>query len=249
MVAPHRSASIDALRRNALTIWPGMTVFWIGDLSHQGSVSGHNPDDYTGVRAEMLDDDTDPEVRALDFMIGPKFTTQDGWDLVNALVKGVDKHRLYYVIYRSTIWRRATGFTAEGYGGDNHNDHVHVSGHVSDDANGADWRSVLALGGGLDMALRDDPDGRALIYRVYGIEKNEDPITYTKVDGTRTSEANLLAQKLAELDVALDEVKAALADLTSAPPGGITEATVRTIVQEEVPPLVRAELDTTRLIG
>lgn len=240
---------MDALRRNALSIWPGMTIFWIGDLAHQGSVSGHNPDDYTGVRAEMLDDDEDPEVRALDFMIGSNFSTQDGWDLVNALVKGADKHRLYYVIYRSTIWRRATGFQPEGYGGDNHNDHVHVSGHVSDDENGANWGSVLAIGGGLDMALRDDPDGRAMIYRVYGIEQNQDPITYTKVDGSTATEANKLSQKLAELDTALDEVKAALADLTSAPPGGITEATVRTIVQEEVPPLVRAELDQTHLTG
>jgi hypothetical protein len=137
---------MDALRRNALTIWPGMTIYWIGDLAHQGSVSGHNPDDYTGVRAEMLDADTDPEVRALDFMIGPRFTTQSGWDLVNALIAGVDRMRMYYVIYRSTIWRRATGFKAESYGGDNHNDHVHVSGHASDDENGSDWRSVLALG-------------------------------------------------------------------------------------------------------
>lgn len=122
-----------------------MTIFWIGDLAHQGTVSGHNPDDYTGVRAEMLDADTDPEVRALDFMIGPKFTVQDGRDLVNALIKGVDRMRLYYVIYRSTIYRRATGFQPEPYGGANHEDHVHVSGHVDDDANGADWRSVLAL--------------------------------------------------------------------------------------------------------
>lgn len=137
---------MDALRRNALTIWPGMTIFWIGDLAHQGSVSGHNPDDYTGVRAEMLDADTDPEVRALDFMIGSNFTIQDGRDLVTALTKGVDKQRLYYVIYRSTIYRRATGFQAEGYGGDNHNDHVHVSGFNADDANGSDWQSVLALG-------------------------------------------------------------------------------------------------------
>ena len=141
---------MDALRRNSLTIWPGMTIFWIGDLAHQGSVSGHNPDDYTGVRAEMLDADTDPEVRALDFMIGSVFTITEGWRLVNALIKGVDKQRLYYVIYRSTIWRRATGFQAEGYGGANHEDHVHVSGHNSDDENGSDWQSVLALG-------EDDP--------------------------------------------------------------------------------------------
>lgn len=137
---------MDALRRNALTVWPGMTIFWIGDLAHQGSVSGHNPDDYPPLRAELTDSDTVPEVRALDFMIGARFSTEDGWKLVNALTKGADRHRVYYVIYRSTIWRRATGFRAESYGGDNHNDHVHVSGYVADDDNGRDWTSVLALG-------------------------------------------------------------------------------------------------------
>lgn len=207
-----------------------MTIFWIGDLAHQGSVSGHNPDDYTGVRAEMLDADTDPEVRALDFMIGPKFSIQDGWNLVNALVKGVDKHRVYYVIYRSTIWRRATGFRPEGYSGSNHNDHVHFSGHVSDDANGAAWRSVLALGED-DMALRDDPDGLALIYRVDGIRRNINPIVYTKPNGTVITEVNALALKLAELDKALDEVKAALA---AVPPGGLSPEQVRTVVREEL---------------
>lgn len=212
-----------------------MTIFWIGDLAHQGSVSGHNPDDYTGVRAEMLDADTDPEVRALDLMIGPKFTIQDGKDLVNALIKGVDKLRLYYVIYRSTIYRRATGFLPEPYGGANHEDHVHVSGHNSDDANGADWTSVLALGG-VHMPLRDDGDFLALIYRVDGIKKNLDTITYTRNDGTTATEPNNLAKKLAELDAALDEVKAALA---AVPPGGLTEEQVRAVV--------RAELDQTRL--
>lgn len=132
-----------------MTVWPGMTIFWIGDLAHQGTVSGHNPDDYPSVRAELEDSDLIPEVRALDFMIGPKFTTDDGLRLVNALVRGVDRQRLYYVIYRSTIWRRATNFQAQAYNGsDNHNSHVHTSGHVDDDANGSDWTSVLALGTG-----------------------------------------------------------------------------------------------------
>jgi hypothetical protein len=129
-----------------------MTIFWIGDLAHQGSVSGHNPDDYPPLRAELTDSDTDPEVRALDFMIGPRFGIEDGWNLVNALTGGVDRYRVYYMIYRSTIWRRATGFQPESYGGQNHNDHVHVSGYVTDDENGSDWQSVLALGMEVEMA-------------------------------------------------------------------------------------------------
>jgi hypothetical protein len=145
MAAPHRSLSMDMLRRNSLTIWPGMTIFWIGDPAHMTGVSGHNPDDTPGVRAELTDADSDPEVRSLDFMIGPVFTTEQGWRLVNALVNGVDRNRLYYVIYRSTIWSRSTGFKARPYSGFNHNDHVHVSGWAADDENGSDWSSVLAL--------------------------------------------------------------------------------------------------------
>lgn len=144
MIAPHRSASIDALYRDALTVWPGMTIFWIGDLAHQGEVSGHNPDDTPRVQAEQVDADSDPEVRALDFMIGPKFSASAAEFLVDALIHGVDRRRLYYVIYDRTIYRRANGFKPETYGGgDPHTNHVHVSGWAGDDANGADWSSIL----------------------------------------------------------------------------------------------------------
>lgn len=154
VIQPHRSLSADALYRNGLTVWPGMTIFWIGDLTHQGEVSGHNPDDYPPLQAELTDPDNDPEVRALDFMIGPKFTAADAQALVRALTTGVDKRRVYYVIYNRTIYRRATGFKPEGYsGGDPHTDHVHFSGYVADDANGSDWSSVLALGEEKDMAI------------------------------------------------------------------------------------------------
>lgn len=136
---------MDALRRSALTVWPGMTIYWIGDPAHQTGVSGHNPDDTPGVQAELTDADNDPEVRSLDFMIGPQFTAADAQRLVTALITGVDRQRLFYVIYRSTIYSR-TSFSAQPYSGASHNDHVHVSGYVTDDANGSDWQSVLALG-------------------------------------------------------------------------------------------------------
>lgn len=156
MVVAHRSSSIDALRRNGLTVWPGMTIYWIGDPAHQSNVSGHNPDDTPGVQAELTDKDTDPEVRALDFMIGGAFNATDGWNLVNALVKGVDKMRLYYVIYQRGIWHRGTNFQARPYtGSDPHTNHVHVSGYSADDANGSDWQSVLALGGDDSMTIHE----------------------------------------------------------------------------------------------
>jgi len=149
MVQPHRSASMNALYHNGLTVWPGMTIGWIGDLGHQGEVSGHNPDDYPRVRAELVDADSDPEVRALDFMIGTRFRVSDAVALVQALITGVDRFRLYYVIYNHKIYKRSTGFRADDYTGvDPHTNHVHVSGYSTDDENGADWQSVLALGEG-----------------------------------------------------------------------------------------------------
>ena len=228
MATPHRSASIDALRRNGLTVWPGMTIFWIGDLAHQGGTSGHNPDDYPPLRAELTDSDLDPEVRALDFMIGTQFTTQDGWDLVNALVEGVDKQRVYYVIYRSTIWRRATGFKPESYGGNNHNDHVHVSGYVADDENGKDWQSVLALKED-DMPTVDEIWGKK--YRDY----------VPNPDGTRPDRTTgeLLSLAREDSHYARTEAEAIREELTNNPPGGLTEDQVRALVREE--------LDKTRL--
>lgn len=153
MVA-QRSESMDALRRNGFQVWAGMTIFWIGDEDHQDSASGHNPDDTAGVQAELSDKDSLQEVRALDFMIGPNFSSIDATRLVSALRSSSSKPRLYYIIYRDRIYRRATGFASEHYSGTFHGDHVHVSGWNGDDSNGADWPSVLALepaGGGDDM--------------------------------------------------------------------------------------------------
>ncbi len=137
---------MDRLRQNALTVWPGMTIFWIGDLAHQANVSGHNPDDTPGVRAELTDADTDPEVRALDFMIGPKFTALDAAELVEALLDTPSIPRLYYVIYKRTIWSRNSGWLPKPYTGTPHDDHVHASGYRDDDENGANWTAVLELG-------------------------------------------------------------------------------------------------------
>jgi len=151
-----------------------------------------------------------------------------GWDLVNALVEGVDKQRVYYVIYRSTIWRRATGFKPESYGGDNHNDHVHVSGYVADDMNGKDWQSVLALKED-DMPTVDEIWGKK--YRDY----------VPNPDGTRPDRTTgeLLSLAREDSHYARTEAEAIREELTNNPPGGLTEDQVRALVREE--------LDKTRL--
>lgn len=241
MATPVRSASANALRNNALTVWPGMTIFWIGDLGHQGTVSGHNPDDYPGVRAELQDSDLIPEVRALDFMIGPKFTASDGMRLVNALVKGVDRQRLYYVIHRSTIWRRATGFQAQVYNGsDNHNSHVHTSGYVDDDANGRDWTSVLALGKEPPLTPAEI---QAVAAAVWAKVINSPSLSFSAPAADWLKDAYALSHDRADGTMAiLNQVKATLDKIVVQPPGGgLSELQVRDIV--------RQELDKTKLGG
>ena len=214
-----------------------MTIFWIGDLGHQGTSSGHNPDDYPGVRAELQDSDLIPEVRALDFMIGPKFPASDGTRLANALVKGVDRHRLYYVIYRSTIWRRDTGFQAQAYNGsDNHNGHVHTSGHVDDDANGRDWPSVLALGGDELMTIHEL---HALLLSVLTADTSVERQVRDMIMGGVQSPAG--GRGL--LSLVMDAVEA----VETSPPAPVDTDALVTALTPAIRAIVREELDKTTL--
>jgi hypothetical protein len=147
-MAAQRSKSIDALYRNIKAVWPGVVVGWIGDPAHATRVSGHNPDDTPGVRAELTDADTLQEVRSLDVMFGPAFDGGDARALVSALITPSSRARLFYVIHDEATWGRPA-WTREDYDGDPHTTHVHISGWVDDDANGADWPAVLALGGAM----------------------------------------------------------------------------------------------------
>lgn len=223
---------MEALRRNALSIWPGMIIFWIGDSAHQTTVSGHNPDDTPGVRAELADADSKPEVRALDFMVGPKFSIQDGWRLVNALINGTDTQRLFYVIYQSTIWRRATGFRPETYHGSAHSGHVHVSGHSSDDENGSNWQSVLALNEEDNVAV--DPGGYNASSILRALCLGQD----------MAKQMNTAGQQVDPIDVnpLVDRIAARVIELL--PPGGVPGLT-----KPDVEQVVREQLNKTRLTG
>lgn len=153
MVAAHRSASMAALDRNVKTVWPGVIVGWIGDAAHRDSPSDHNPDDTPGSRPGQTDADSDPEVRALDVMIGPAFSEEDGWRLVDMLVNDSrSQRRLHYVIYQRRVWSRTSGWAARTYtGSDPHTGHTHISGWVGDDANDDDWPAVLEIGDHMDQ--------------------------------------------------------------------------------------------------
>lgn len=119
----------------------------IGNTAHQGSSSGHNPDDTPGSKPEREDADSKPEVRAADVdsdLRQPGLTMQM---IINAvLATPRDRNRLIYIIFNRSIWRAAGGWKREAYGGsDPHTDHAHFSGHPDADEDGAPWESILNL--------------------------------------------------------------------------------------------------------
>lgn len=134
--------SLDRLRRNVRTVWgQGITVYTIGDDAHKLRRSDHNADDTPGSLAEQSDSDSTPEVRAIDIMLGASFTKANALALIAAMRKY--PKRFHYIIFDHKIYRNDG--TIGAHNTDPHEDHVHVSGLPSDDANTADWPAVLAL--------------------------------------------------------------------------------------------------------
>lgn len=217
-MAAHESASMAALRRNGRAVWPGMTIYGVGDEDHQDQVSDHNPDDTPGVRPGQTDADTEQEWRALDFMLGPAFTATQAARLVTALTTvASSRSRLFYVIYRDRIYRRSNGFAPQDHTGTFHGDHVHVSGLAADDENGADWPAVLALGGA--MALETDLN--AYVAEYDGGDDTSAPqravraswrlmVTGSEHPQGTSGELAALAGMLAAMDAKLDQIIAAL---------------------------------------
>lgn len=112
----------------------------VGDLAHQSSPSGHNPD-LTGY-PEWADGDSLDEVRAIDVdKDGPWLYGQSMEKIVQHLVmrgrKG-DPIPLAYIIYNRRIWGWFNGWATQTYNGDNpHDKHAHFSGDYSQKADNA----------------------------------------------------------------------------------------------------------------
>lgn len=102
---------------------------WIGDTSHQGSSSDHNPDESGNTPYE--DSDNIDEVHAIDV---DKDLNLSGWsmqkcvDIIVGRHKAGDDNRLQNIIYNRKIWSRSWGWTADDYSGSNpHDQHAHFS--------------------------------------------------------------------------------------------------------------------------
>lgn len=144
-----RAKNMQALTEDLQKQYPGITVYGIGNAAHKLEVSDHNEDDTPGVRAEQSDSDNIPEHRAIDAMLGARFTAAEANKLVARVVLDpASKRRLHYVIWNRHIWHADHNWTQQPYSGDNpHTDHVHFSGLAANDSDGSSWPVVSSSTG------------------------------------------------------------------------------------------------------
>lgn len=185
-----RARGMQVLTDNIRAVRPGTVIYGISDDDHKKRVSGHNPDDTAGVRAEDQDEDNVPEHRALDVMPGPAFSVEDGNLLVADLVNEPENRaRIIYVNWGNGQWHRKNNFERHDNSDDKHG-HVHVSGEADQDDNTNGWRLPRltggSAGGGAPQLLQVDgrlgPKTIARWQQVMG----------TKVDGKIDSERSAL---------------------------------------------------------
>lgn len=101
---------------------------WIGDVAHQGSPSGHNPDE-SGT-PENYDSDSIDEVRAIDVdkdLRKTGWTAQRAVDIIVGRHKRGEDNRLDYVIYNHWIYERQNGWNRRRFDDSPHEDHIHFS--------------------------------------------------------------------------------------------------------------------------
>jgi hypothetical protein len=120
----------------------------IGDTAHQGSTSGHNPDDTSGSKSERTDADSIPEVRAAD-VTSALGSSVKMYDVVQRILASKDKDRLIYIICDGWIWQKKNGWRREVYTGSNkHFHHAHFSGDPAYDEDTSPWLSILSFKSG-----------------------------------------------------------------------------------------------------
>lgn len=168
----------------------------VGDLAHQGSVSGHNPD-RTG-NAEHQDGDSLDEVRAID--VDADLVPGSGTDWMELVIQFLVKKArageyipFEYLIYKSRIWYRSDGWKTHTYNGANpHDKHAHFSGAYTQA--GDNWDGTLGLasvrGEGDEMLVKKGDSGEPVKYWQYILkELGYDPGTIDGVYGAKTEAA------------------------------------------------------------
>lgn len=148
--------ALTRLRADFNTAFPGRDKAsdgWVGDLAHQKSTSGHNPDDTAGARAEYGDSDSRAEVRAIDVDRDLRGPVSLATVVERIIATPADARRLRYVIYNGRIASKSAGWAWRPYSGANpHDKHAHFSGDPEFDDDDRPW--VVAQMGA-DMPLTD----------------------------------------------------------------------------------------------
>lgn len=183
---------MQALTGDVLLEYPGIVVYGIGDAAHKLRPSDHNEDDTAGSKSAQTDADTRPEHRAIDLMLGPAFTKAQAYDLIARLLADpAARARLRYIIFDGWIWHRDDGWARREFDGDDHDDHVHISGQASDDENSAPWPAVHGTGGTALMFCKygadNDPATRALQVRLRNLGFYTGAIDGDYGDGTKAA--------------------------------------------------------------
>jgi hypothetical protein len=216
------------------TMWPNRTRAQdgtIGDTAHQGSVSGHNPDDTPGSRPERTDADSKAEVRAADVDARgvPMQQVIDG-----ILADPAERRRFIYIIFDGSTWRAADGWRRKVYtGSDQHRTHAHFSGHPDSDEDGRPFTTILNSGGStvttFDTPVRcadgaDRPLWQVLVDVWAGIYHGGGEANGVQGDYDVRFPRSLYAETAA--------VKEAIAGLTGSIGGGVTHADLVAALKE-----------------
>lgn len=148
---------MQALTDDFKAEYPGVVVYGKGDRAHELRVSDHNEDDTPGVRAAQSDADSDPEHRAIDVMLGPAFSASQAQARIDQILSDARlRARLWYINFQNWQWSRSNGWVRRDNSRDPHPTHVHFSGWVTDDENGAPW---FRTGGVTDVFCMKDDNG------------------------------------------------------------------------------------------
>jgi hypothetical protein len=208
----------------------------IGDVAHQGSPSGHNPDDTAGSMPEDGDSDTSQDVRALDV---DAHLNETGWGMWQAVQSVLARMRalgpaapLKYIIFNRRIWTYDSGWAEQPYdGSDPHTGHAHFScrpGAGGGSGNPENYSGPWGFEDGDEMTDDQieklaDKIGTAVANKLL----SADVIPYTGADGNKDSwqlrtaigyqtEGVRRERELAEAQIArLDALTAAVTELVS----------------------------------
>lgn len=149
-----RATTLQVLTNEMYALYPGMTIYGKGDPAHAARVSDHNEDDTAGVRSAQSDPDTKPEHRAIDLMLGSRFTEAEAFRVINDIIAReralpANKRKLRYINFKTTQWHTRNNYAPMPNNDDPHPTHVHVDSEAAQDENTSQWISFST--GGIDV--------------------------------------------------------------------------------------------------